>query len=174
MVKGKLSPRKLRNGWSECSQCRAHVDASNRDQFAFLLVTSLLICWITLRLAADLLSRQNKTPELWKVSRTLGRSTSLHRRARDTCAGRPAGTEALTADMGSGSVSVGLRAMFSMLTPNESSFERVEEVPPYVQQVRASFHLHLLVRSVRYGKPFVPKTKIWKIKFPANYYITFI
>uniref|UniRef100_A0A3B3U0N7 Uncharacterized protein n=1 Tax=Poecilia latipinna TaxID=48699 RepID=A0A3B3U0N7_9TELE len=36
---------------------------------------------------------------------------------------------------GSGSVSRGLRAMFFMLTPNESSFEKVEEVPQYVQQV---------------------------------------
>ncbi len=34
-----------------------------------------------------------------------------------------------------GSVSTGIRAMFLMLTPNESSFEKVEDVPQYVQQV---------------------------------------
>lgn len=34
-----------------------------------------------------------------------------------------------------GSVSTGIRAMFVMLTPNESSFERVEDVPRYVEQV---------------------------------------
>lgn len=33
------------------------------------------------------------------------------------------------------SVSRGARAMFFMLTPNESSFEKVEDVPQYVQQV---------------------------------------
>ena len=39
-----------------------------------------------------------------------------------------------------GSVSRGFRAMFSMLSPNESSFEKVEDVPPYVQQVGAASH----------------------------------
>ncbi|XP_024114373.1 alkylglycerol monooxygenase [Oryzias melastigma] len=52
--------------------------------------------------------------------------------------------------MGSGSVSVGLRAMFSMLTPNESSFERVEEVPPYVQQA-TPFFVGLMVLEVVVG-----------------------
>lgn len=33
------------------------------------------------------------------------------------------------------SVSTGVRAMFLMITPNESSFEKVEDVPQYVQQV---------------------------------------
>lgn len=32
--------------------------------------------------------------------------------------------------------------MFSMLSPNESSFEKVEDVPPYVQQVGAASHTH--------------------------------
>lgn len=34
-----------------------------------------------------------------------------------------------------GSVPTAARAMFLMLTPNESSFERLEDVHPYVQQV---------------------------------------
>lgn len=34
-----------------------------------------------------------------------------------------------------GSMATAARAMFLMLTPNESSFERVEDVPPYVLQV---------------------------------------
>ncbi|XP_036929131.1 alkylglycerol monooxygenase [Acanthopagrus latus] len=38
-----------------------------------------------------------------------------------------------------GSVSRGFRAMFSMLSPNESSFEKVEDVPPYVQQATPFF-----------------------------------
>ena len=33
------------------------------------------------------------------------------------------------------SVSRGVRSMFFMLTPNESSFQKVEDVPQYVQQV---------------------------------------
>lgn len=33
------------------------------------------------------------------------------------------------------SVSKGIRTMFSLLSPNESSFEKLEEVPPYVEQV---------------------------------------
>lgn len=45
----------------------------------------------------------------------------------------------MAAAAGSGSVSRGLRAMFFMLTPNESSFEKVEEVPQYVQQVGGPF-----------------------------------
>uniref|UniRef100_A0A3P9KPC3 Alkylglycerol monooxygenase n=1 Tax=Oryzias latipes TaxID=8090 RepID=A0A3P9KPC3_ORYLA len=52
--------------------------------------------------------------------------------------------------MGSRSVSVGLRAMFSMLTPNESSFERVEEVPPYVQQA-TPFFVGLMVLELAVG-----------------------
>lgn len=43
---------------------------------------------------------------------------------------------AATADLDS--VSTGFRALFSMLTPNESSFERLEQVPHYVQQVGSS------------------------------------
>ena len=35
----------------------------------------------------------------------------------------------------SGAVSQGVRALFFMLTPNETSFEKVEDVPHYVQQV---------------------------------------
>ena len=34
-----------------------------------------------------------------------------------------------------GSVSTGIRSLFFMLTPNESSFEKVEDVPQYVEQV---------------------------------------
>ncbi len=40
--------------------------------------------------------------------------------------------------VGLGSVSTGARAMFFMLTPNESSFEKLEDVPQYVQQVGAA------------------------------------
>lgn len=36
------------------------------------------------------------------------------------------------------SVSQGVRSMFFMLTPNESSYEKVEDVPQYVQQVSQS------------------------------------
>uniref|UniRef100_A0A8C7Z652 Transmembrane protein 195 n=1 Tax=Oryzias sinensis TaxID=183150 RepID=A0A8C7Z652_9TELE len=61
--------------------------------------------------------------------------------------------------MGSRSVSVGLRAMFSMLTPNESSFERVEEVPPYVQQATPFFVglmvLELVVGLLKTGRSVV-------------------
>lgn len=32
-------------------------------------------------------------------------------------------------------ISTGFRALFYMVTPNESSFERVEDVPPYTSQV---------------------------------------
>ncbi|MEQ2314631.1 hypothetical protein AMECASPLE_014178 [Ameca splendens] len=47
----------------------------------------------------------------------------------------------MAAAVGSGSVSSGLRAMFFMLTPNESSFQKVEEVPQYVQQETSCVHL---------------------------------
>ena len=33
------------------------------------------------------------------------------------------------------SLTKGIRSMFYIVTPNESSFENVEDVPPYVQQV---------------------------------------
>ncbi|TKS82611.1 Alkylglycerol monooxygenase [Collichthys lucidus] len=38
-----------------------------------------------------------------------------------------------------GSVSTGLRVMFAMLTPNESSFEKVEDVPKYVHEATPFF-----------------------------------
>uniref|UniRef100_A0A3B5QXY4 Alkylglycerol monooxygenase n=1 Tax=Xiphophorus maculatus TaxID=8083 RepID=A0A3B5QXY4_XIPMA len=58
-----------------------------------------------------------------------------------------------------GSVSRGLRAMFFMLTPNESSFEKVEEVPQYVQQATPYFVglmlLELAVGALMTGSPVV-------------------
>lgn len=59
-----------------------------------------------------------------------------------------------------GSVSTGVRAMFYMLTPNESSFQKVEDVPQYVQQVGAATrtHLHKLVSLVELA-PFSQKSK---------------
>lgn len=38
-----------------------------------------------------------------------------------------------------GSVSTGVRSLFAMLTPNESSFEKVEDVPHYVDQATPFF-----------------------------------
>uniref|UniRef100_A0A671UM05 Alkylglycerol monooxygenase n=1 Tax=Sparus aurata TaxID=8175 RepID=A0A671UM05_SPAAU len=49
-----------------------------------------------------------------------------------------------------GSVSRGFRAMFSMLSPNESSFEKVEDVPPYVQQA-TPFFVGLMVLELVLG-----------------------
>ncbi|XP_022601894.1 alkylglycerol monooxygenase [Seriola dumerili] len=58
-----------------------------------------------------------------------------------------------------GSVSRGVRAMFLMLTPNESSFEKVEDVPQYVQQATPVFVgliiLELLVSLLKTGAPAV-------------------
>lgn len=61
---------------------------------------------------------------------------------RNTCTGNgkspAAGTvlvKAMAEAVELGSVSAGVRALFYMLTPNESSFQRVEDVPHYVQQV---------------------------------------
>ncbi|KAM3613628.1 uncharacterized protein V6R79_002570 [Siganus canaliculatus] len=48
------------------------------------------------------------------------------------------------------SASTGIRAMFSMLTPNESSFEKVEDVPQYVQQA-TPFFIGLMVLEVLVG-----------------------
>ncbi|TDH11332.1 hypothetical protein EPR50_G00059910 [Perca flavescens] len=49
-----------------------------------------------------------------------------------------------------GSVSAGLRAMFLMLTPNESSFQKVEDVPQYVQQA-TPFFVGLMVLELVVG-----------------------
>lgn len=49
-----------------------------------------------------------------------------------------------------GSVSRGFRSMFSMLTPNESSFQRVEDVPPYVEQA-TPFFIGLMVLELVVG-----------------------
>ncbi|XP_040899307.1 alkylglycerol monooxygenase [Toxotes jaculatrix] len=58
-----------------------------------------------------------------------------------------------------GSVSAGFRAMFLMLTPNESSFQRVEDVPQYVQQATPFFVglilLELLVGVLKTGAPVI-------------------
>ncbi|XP_023249207.1 alkylglycerol monooxygenase [Seriola lalandi dorsalis] len=58
-----------------------------------------------------------------------------------------------------GSVSTGVRAMFLMLTPNESSFEKVEDVPQYVQQATPVFVglivLELVVSLLKTGAPAV-------------------
>ncbi|KAM7382948.1 hypothetical protein PAMP_002641 [Pampus punctatissimus] len=55
------------------------------------------------------------------------------------------------------SVSSGLRSMFFMLTPNESSFEKVEDVPLYVQQATPYFVglmvLELVVGVLKTGAP---------------------
>ncbi|XP_008429160.1 alkylglycerol monooxygenase [Poecilia reticulata] len=65
----------------------------------------------------------------------------------------------MAAAAGSGSVSRGLRAMFFMLTPNESSFEKVEEVPQYVQQATPYFVglmlLEMAVGALMTGSPVV-------------------
>ncbi|KAK2845059.1 hypothetical protein Q5P01_011718 [Channa striata] len=57
------------------------------------------------------------------------------------------------------SVSTGVRAMFLMLTPNESSFRTVEEVPQYVQQATPVFIglmvLELVVGVLKTGAPVV-------------------
>uniref|UniRef100_A0A4W6CJ68 Alkylglycerol monooxygenase n=1 Tax=Lates calcarifer TaxID=8187 RepID=A0A4W6CJ68_LATCA len=58
-----------------------------------------------------------------------------------------------------GSVPAGLRAMFLMLTPNESSFQKVEDVPQYVQQATPVFvgliFLELLVGVLKTGAPVI-------------------
>ncbi|CAK6958992.1 alkylglycerol monooxygenase [Scomber scombrus] len=48
------------------------------------------------------------------------------------------------------SVSTGIRALFCMLTPNESSFEKVEDVPQYVQQA-TPFFIGLMVLELVVG-----------------------
>lgn len=57
------------------------------------------------------------------------------------------------------SVSTGVRTMFAMLTPNESSFEKVEDVPLYVQQATPFFVglmvLELVVGALKTGAPVV-------------------
>ncbi|XP_006791892.1 alkylglycerol monooxygenase [Neolamprologus brichardi] len=57
------------------------------------------------------------------------------------------------------SVSRGARAMFFMLTPNESSFEKVEDVPQYVQQATPFFVglmvLELVVGFLKTGAPVI-------------------
>ncbi|XP_053699582.1 alkylglycerol monooxygenase [Synchiropus splendidus] len=49
-----------------------------------------------------------------------------------------------------GAVSTGVRSLFFMLTPNESSFEKVEDVPPYVQQA-TPFFVGLMLLEVLVG-----------------------
>lgn len=57
------------------------------------------------------------------------------------------------------SVSTGARAMFFMITPNESSFQKVEDVPQYVQQATPFFVglmvLELVVGFLKTGAPVV-------------------
>ncbi|CAJ1062920.1 alkylglycerol monooxygenase [Xyrichtys novacula] len=57
-------------------------------------------------------------------------------------------------------MSAGIRGMFFMLTPNESSFEKVEEVPHYVQQATPFFILlmvlELVVGFLKTGAPVIP------------------
>ncbi|KAJ4930899.1 hypothetical protein JOQ06_025202 [Pogonophryne albipinna] len=57
------------------------------------------------------------------------------------------------------SVSTGARAMFFMITPNESSFQKVEDVPQYVQQATPFFvglmMLELVVGFLKTGAPVV-------------------
>ncbi|XP_063343540.1 alkylglycerol monooxygenase [Pelmatolapia mariae] len=57
------------------------------------------------------------------------------------------------------SMSRGARAMFFMLTPNESSFEKVEDVPQYVQQATPFFVglmvLELVVGFLKTGAPVI-------------------
>ncbi|KAK5862125.1 hypothetical protein PBY51_017554 [Eleginops maclovinus] len=57
------------------------------------------------------------------------------------------------------SVSMGARAMFFMITPNESSFQKVEDVPQYVQQATPFFIglmvLELVVGFLKTGAPVV-------------------
>lgn len=56
-----------------------------------------------------------------------------------------------------GSVSTGLRVMFAMLTPNESSFEKVEDVPKYVHEVSLT-HCHGICADLLYKGPPQPST----------------
>ncbi|KAF3839615.1 hypothetical protein F7725_018332 [Dissostichus mawsoni] len=57
------------------------------------------------------------------------------------------------------SVSTGTRAMFFMITPNESSFQKVEDVPQYVQQATPFFVglmvLELVVGFLKTGAPVI-------------------
>uniref|UniRef100_A0A8P4KLX7 Alkylglycerol monooxygenase n=1 Tax=Dicentrarchus labrax TaxID=13489 RepID=A0A8P4KLX7_DICLA len=59
-----------------------------------------------------------------------------------------------------GSLSAGVRTMFFMLTPNESAFEKVEDVPQYVQQATPFFVglmvLELVVGVLKTGGSVVP------------------
>lgn len=58
-----------------------------------------------------------------------------------------------------GSVSTGVRSLFFMLTPNESSFQKMEAVPQYVQQATPFFIglmvLELVVGVLKTGAPVV-------------------
>ncbi|XP_042346063.1 alkylglycerol monooxygenase [Plectropomus leopardus] len=58
-----------------------------------------------------------------------------------------------------GTVSAGVRSMFFMLTPNETSFQKMEEVPQYVQQATPFFVglmvLELVVGVLKTGAPVV-------------------
>ncbi|XP_045902095.1 alkylglycerol monooxygenase isoform X2 [Micropterus dolomieu] len=58
-----------------------------------------------------------------------------------------------------GSVSTGVRSLFFMLTPNESSFQKMEDVPQYVQQATPFFIglmvLELVVGVLKTGAPVV-------------------
>ncbi|XP_035020130.1 alkylglycerol monooxygenase [Hippoglossus stenolepis] len=58
-----------------------------------------------------------------------------------------------------GNMSTGIRAMFSLLTPGESSFQRLEEVPNYVQQATPFFIglmvLEMVVGALKTGAPVV-------------------
>nr|XP_015805310.2 alkylglycerol monooxygenase [Nothobranchius furzeri] len=56
----------------------------------------------------------------------------------------------MAVEVGSGSVSRGFRSLFFMLTPNESSFQKVEEVPQYVQQA-TPFFIGLMVLELAVG-----------------------
>uniref|UniRef100_A0AAX7TX51 Alkylglycerol monooxygenase n=1 Tax=Astatotilapia calliptera TaxID=8154 RepID=A0AAX7TX51_ASTCA len=62
-------------------------------------------------------------------------------------------------DIQTNSNSAGARAMFFMLTPNESSFEKVEDVPQYVQQATPFFvglmTLELVVGFLKTGAPVI-------------------
>lgn len=62
------------------------------------------------------------------------RALHLHRYQKVTSCGHGA-VKAMAEAVELDSVSAGVRALFYMLTPNESSFQRVEDVPHYVQQV---------------------------------------
>uniref|UniRef100_A0A4W5N8P6 Uncharacterized protein n=1 Tax=Hucho hucho TaxID=62062 RepID=A0A4W5N8P6_9TELE len=56
------------------------------------------------------------------------------------------------------SLTKGIRSLFYIVTPNESSFENVEDVPPYVQQATPFFMglmvVELVVSLLKDGTPF--------------------